>query len=512
MKLKVGKIRNGCLSVLRVEESDRWHAARTGLSHPTIGELRKFIDGNNLTEDSLKKLSNEALYALYYPNQRVASDKELPDFFTWRKELAKKGVTFQKLWGKYFKKYGIRAYARPYLNTLYNKWAEKLDVSIRLQSKFGAEIQVDFCGLKIPYVVNGKKYFAEVFVGILPASGLIFVSACASQKIEDFINCHIKMFAYFGGVMEVLKPDQLRSAVSQPGLIPVIHPIYKNMGNHYGIFIAPARPRHPKDKAAVEVGVKVVTTHIISELRRQMFTSIDEINIAIPSLLEELNNKQTESFPTGRRVFFEENERQFLKPLPKFPFEFMQQTVPKKVQNGCFKLEGHYYSVPHQYNFQHVYARYNENHVHIYDGDDLLLAEHKRSHMVNGTSTHPDHVPEKFKGQFFRDIETYRDWAKTVGPAILQVVEKLYEQKRDIAEDAASACDYLKRLVRRHGAEAVDIACGEVLSLGQTVSVDNIRVFIPETRVNEAETSRVMIPRHNNARGEDYFKGLNRGH
>jgi hypothetical protein len=67
-------------------------------------------------------------------------------------------------------------------------------------------------------------------------------------------------------------PDNLKAGVlkanwHEPGL----NPTYQDFAIHYGTAILPARPRRPRDKAKVEVGVQVVERWILARLRDQRF-------------------------------------------------------------------------------------------------------------------------------------------------------------------------------------------------------------------------------------------------
>ena len=55
---------------------------------------------------------------------------------------------------------------------------------------------------------------------------------------------------------ELVVPDNLKSGVTKPHRYePELNRTYEEMGEHYGTAILPARPRRPRDKAKVEVGV-----------------------------------------------------------------------------------------------------------------------------------------------------------------------------------------------------------------------------------------------------------------
>ena len=76
---------------------------------------------------------------------------------------------------------------------------------------------------------------------------------------------------------EIVVPDNLKSAVTYPGYYePDLNPTYRDLGEHYGVAVIPARAYRPKEKAKVEVGVQVVRRWIVAALRKQKFFSLGE--------------------------------------------------------------------------------------------------------------------------------------------------------------------------------------------------------------------------------------------
>jgi transposase len=66
---------------------------------------------------------------------------------------------------------------------------------------------------------------------------------------------------------------------------------YLQLATHYGTAILPTRPRKPRDKAKVEVGVLVVERWILARLRNRRFFSLAELNQAITELVADLNTR-----------------------------------------------------------------------------------------------------------------------------------------------------------------------------------------------------------------------------
>lgn len=72
------------------------------------------------------------------------------------------------------------------------------------------------------------------------------------MNLTSWITAHRHAYDYFGGVSEVLVPDNLKTGVQENTRKQlVLNPTYKDMANHYGTFVMPARVKYPKDKASV---------------------------------------------------------------------------------------------------------------------------------------------------------------------------------------------------------------------------------------------------------------------
>src|SRR4030042_2983937 len=90
----------------------------------------------------------------------------------------------------------------------------------------------------------------------------------------------------------MLVPDNLKSGVNDPCFYePEMNPTYAEMAEHYGCAVLPARPRRPRDKAKVEVGVLIAKRWILAVLRQRTFYSLAEFNVAIRECLERLNTR-----------------------------------------------------------------------------------------------------------------------------------------------------------------------------------------------------------------------------
>ena len=142
------------------------------------------------------------------------------------------------------------------------------------------------------------------------------------MKSDTFINCHVHAYEYFGGVTRLLIPDNLKTGITSNTRYETVIPrAYKEMADHYNTAIVPARVKHPDDKPNAEGSVKFATTWILAALRNYRFFSIEEARAAVSEKLEELNTRPFQKRAGNRRTAFENEEKEFMQPLPVCPYE-----------------------------------------------------------------------------------------------------------------------------------------------------------------------------------------------
>lgn len=198
-----------------------------------------------------EKMSDKNLNDLLYPRYSNTKDTEVspPDFAYIFKELKRKGVTLMQLWKEYNEVYPESCGYSQYCSK-YRKWRACSDLWMPQDHVAGEEVFVDYAGLTVSiHLENQTVVSAQIFVGVLGASSYTYTEATASQGLEDWISSHKRMFEFFGGVPEILVPDNLKSGVTKPDLYePDLNPTYYEMARHYGAAILPARVRKPKQK------------------------------------------------------------------------------------------------------------------------------------------------------------------------------------------------------------------------------------------------------------------------
>jgi len=250
------------------------------------------------------------------------------------RELKRKGVTLYLLWYEY-KENISEGYSYSHFCALYREFTKSLYTWMRQEHKAGEKLFVDYAGQTIPILdaVTGEISRATIFVAALGASHFTYAEATRDQTLPNWIGSHVRAFEFFGGVTELIVPDNLRAGVSKSHRYePLLNFTYQDMANHYGVAIMPARVRKPKDKAKVEGAVLIVERWILACLRNQTFFNIEELNAAIRPLLQRYNQRPFKKLSGCRQSQFELLDKPALKPLPATAYVYAEW---KKVRPGA---------------------------------------------------------------------------------------------------------------------------------------------------------------------------------
>jgi transposase len=499
-----------------LELAERPIAAAVGIGHGTVNEYIKRAKRAGLTWKEAEPLSDAEVEARLFvqvgrnePAARAAVD------FAWvHMELRRAGVTLELLWGEYQQALvdgggGQKPYQYSRFCELYRTYAKKLSPVMRQVHRAGESAFIDFSGSK-PRIfdpVTGEATEVELFVMTLGASNYTYAEATRTQALEDFVGATVHGLEYFGGVPEMLVPDQLKSAVKTPDRIePEVNATYAELAQHYTTAVVPARPRKPRDKAKVEGAVLIAQRWILACLRNRRFFSLEELNAAIRELLERLNTRPFQKLEGCRRTAFEKLDRPALRPLPARRYEIGAWKLGVGV-NIDYHLEYDHrvYSVPCALIRAKVDVRATATVVEVWH-DRERVASHERSYGPKGTAvTNPEHRPRAHREWGEWPPERLVGWAAQTGPKTAEVVAAMLGHRTHPAT-GRRACMGLVRMVERHGAARVEAACGRAVAIGNP-KYKSVKAILESgldkvPLTEEPEPKRVV---HDNIRGGAYF-------
>jgi transposase len=352
---------------------------------------------------------------------------------------------------------------------------------------------------------TGKEREAEIFVAVLGASNYTYAEATWDQGLASWIGSHIRAFEYFGGVAEIIVPDNLKSGVSRACRYePDINPTYQEMAAHYGTAIIPTRVRKPKDKAKVEAGVQVVERWILACLRNRIFFSLAELNEAISELLKKLNGRPFKKLKGSRLLWFEAIEREVLKALPQSRYEFAEWKKARVNIDYHVELKGHYYSVPYLLVQEEVELRSTVSTVEIlYRG--RRVASHRRDDQPGRHTTEREHMPKSHQQYLEWTPSRIIRWAGKVGEATAQVVEAIINTRQH-PEQGYRSCLGIMRLGNRYSDERLEAACRRAIAI-RGFSYKSVRSILEKGLDKQPLFPARQIPliNHENIRGGNYY-------
>lgn len=503
---KISEVLRQCYELKR---SHRDIARSLNISKTTVSDYLRRAKLAGISWPLPKSASEEDLYnQLFLPVTNKPKHRPLPDWEWVYQELRKKGVTLQLLWREYRDTHSTGLGYSQFCDH-YRNYLKATTPVMRQIHKGGEKTFVDYAGMTMPWIdiSTGEIHEAQVFVGCLGASQFTFVEATATQQLPDWIQSHIRMWEYFGGVSEIVVSDNLKSGVKKAHHYdPDINANYQHVSAHYGFAIVPARPGAPKDKAKVESAVGCIERQILAPLRHITFTSIADINAAIKPKLAEFNRQSFQKMKTSRQNLFNEVDKPALKPLPPEKYHYAQWQHAKIHIDYHFVFDDHYYSVPYKYIHHEVEVRATANTIECFF-QAKRIASHPRSYLRYKHSTFKEHMPPAHRQHAQWSPERIQRWANKIGPHTMKFITSLIAS-RSFPEQAYRACLGVLRLGTRYGEDRLEKACDIAYESGarRYKEVELILKNKLDAAHHSPPISVPVIVSHENIRGSDYYK------
>lgn len=508
------------ISMPQLTELLRLHAA--GLSQRriaqsldlSVGVVNKYLQlaqARGLSWPLPPELTEAALGQLLEPPATPTPDTHgaAPDCAVMHRELQRKGVTRLLLWEEYVAAFPDQHYSYAQFCRRYRDWRAGVKPTLRQTHLAGEKLFVDYAGQTVPIVeaLTGEYWPAQIFVAVLGASSYTYAEATATQQLPDWVGSHVRAFAFFGGVPQLVVPDNLKSAVRKACRYePLLNRTYQELLTHYNTAALPARPYKPRDKAKVEVGVQVVERWLLARLRQQTFFSLGELNQALWHWLTQLNDRPFKKLPGSRRSQYAALDQPALRPLPGQPFVYAEWKKARVHIDYHVEVAGHYYSVPHPLIRRELETRLTATTVECLSQGERV-AVHPRSDRKGAHTTDPAHMPKSHRAHLAWTPGRFLNWALEIGPQTRDLVQHLLTN-RPHPEMGFRSCLGLLALAKNYGKPRLEAACTRALALGAPTrrSVVSILEKGLENQPLPESTLELPAPPHANLRGAAYYE------
>lgn len=502
------------LSALGLSQTDI--AQSCNASKRTVNTVLSAARRNNISWPLDNDQTNAVLSEQLYPSresQETLQKKRMPDFERIRKELLRNGVNKKLLWTEYLEECR-QSGDEPLMYSRFcyyiQKDEEKRRASMHINRKPGEQVEVDWAG-DPAYLTDpdtGELTKVSVFVGVMSYSQYAYAEACINEKQTSWIEAHIHMYEYFGGVAKILVPDNCKTAVIRKGnsyYDPRINEVYRSMAEHYGTAIIPARVRAPKDKPNAESAVRHISTWIIAALRDEQFFTLVELNQSIRKKLYGFNRRPFQKKEGSRYELFRHEELPLLASLPIARYELADWASATVLFNYHISYDGMLYSVPYEYIRRKVDVRVTAKTVEIFYKQERI-ASHKRLYGRKGQySTVTGHMPQDHQKYLEWNGDRFRSWAKQIGENTYKVIDSILVS-RSVEQQAYRSCMGLLKLADKYSANRLEDACTQALSYTASPSYKSVKNILSAKPEPPAAEEAATLKAKGITRGADFYR------
>jgi transposase len=495
---------------LALGRSHREIATSLSISASTVSTVVATARALGLDAEAVERLTDAELEARLYPKSAASCIRPEPDCAALHVELRRPGVTLALLHLEYLSAHpdGVRYTA---FCDRYRSWSKRRSPVMRQVHIAGDKLFVDYSGMK-PCIVDattGEVIDVELFVAVLGASNYTFAEATRTQQVHDFVGSVSRAFTALGGAPRAVVPDQLKSAVVKACRYdPGIQRTTAELARYYDTTILPARPKSPRDKAKVEVGVQIAERWLLARIRNETFTSLGALNARLAILTAELNDRVMRTYKASRRQLFERLDRPELTPLPTDPFEASTWKQVGLNIDYHVAFEDHFYSAPYALRHEDIelWLRATATTVEIFHGRERVSA-HLRSFVRGGYTTKPEHMPSSHRAHAEWRPSRILGWADQVGPNARALCDVILRERRH-PEWGYRSCLGLFRLAKKYGNARLDAASRRALYAGAR-SYGPVKTILEHNLDGQPlpsdETPASSGIAHENVRGAGYY-------
>lgn len=404
-------------------------ARRTGVSKNTIKSYRALLEKIREKHPCVA-FDFESVYEILKDIRK----QERSINFSWLNEnieLVKKKLTACKNLVRIHEVLKEKGFAGSYssLTRYVNKQKDAEESPIvRIETLPGEYAQVDFGSIgKIYDPKTGQERKAYVFVMTLCFSRHAYYEIVKEQNLSNWIYCHIHAFEYFGGIPQVIIPDNLKSAIIKASFTdPKMNKTYSECARHYGFQVDPCIQGMPEHKGKVESGVKYVKNNFMP---LRTFSSFEHANRKLGEWNEEKASIRIHGTTRKRPIdLFNEFEKKKLKTLPVFRYEIACWKELKLHKDIHVNFDYSYYSAPYEYMGSYLWCRGTKYKIEIFNAYNEKIADHKRVPKGKRSTNYDHYPPEKVKY-----MKSTTDWCKKkaeeIGKNALKIITRLLDQE-----------------------------------------------------------------------------------
>jgi transposase len=227
----------------------------------------------------------------------------------------------------------------------------------------GQVLQLDWAEMPTRPVLFGRERRVYALVCSLPYSGAQTAFFSFEMTIEAFLEGQVRAFEWLGGVPRECVYDNLRAAVARrEGDRVVWNPRFLHLRGHYGFHATACTPETPREKGAVEAGVRYLKSGFWPARR---FADLGELDERYAEWRDRVANVRTHAsgrFPVADRLA---EERAALRPLPPARFDSSGHRTTRVPIDGYLRHGRCFYRAPERLVHERVELRFDRDQVWV---------------------------------------------------------------------------------------------------------------------------------------------------
>jgi transposase len=255
----------------------------------------------------------------------------------------------------------------------------------------GQVLQLDWLELPTRPRVAGRERRVYALLGTLPYSGAQSAHFSFDMTAESFLEGHVRLFDWLGGVVRECVYDNLRSVVAKRERDEIRwNERFLHLRGHYAFHSTACTPRTPREKGSVEGGVRHLKSGFWPARR---IGSLEDLDQQYRAWRDGVCNRRLHS--TGRFLVSERlaEERRALRPLPPARFDYAYARTSRVPLDGYLRYRQSFYRAPEALVHQRVELKADRDQVWIcHHGSEV--ARYPRSYQPGAWLPAPLMRPE----------------------------------------------------------------------------------------------------------------------
>jgi transposase len=369
---------------------------------------------------------------------------------------------------------------------------------IPLDANWGEQAQVDWGRIKAR--ISGVETEVCLFVMRLKKSRVIYAWASHTEKLEAFLEGHVRAFEWFGGVPRVCVYDNLKTAVVKilAGPLREEHQRFSALRTHYLFDSEFCAPRKGNQKGSVEHGVGYVRRNTMVPERD--VESIEELNDILLDWCEKEKARLNDEWL---------QESKGLKQLPINPFKATITTLATVNSLCLITIDRNRYSVPSRFVGESVRIELSATLVEVFH-KDKLVATHFRVFGRNKTELVLKH---------YLDVLEYKPRSSKNATVVRQLPEAFQIARKKLCENSDDPLGYkefcqILLLHREHSLAELEAAIKKAINIGLLTSESVKQLIIqdhqfkPQVAPVPDSLKKFCVTQHDTSQYNSLLKGV----